>query len=80
MSSHPPPHTPGEARPKPLTLPALLAKHARREPITMLALYDATMAHLADRAGIDCLLVGDSLGNVIQGHSSTLPVTVADIA
>ena len=80
MSTHPTPHTPGEAARKPLTLPALLAKHARREPITMLALYDATMAHPADRAGIDCLLVGDSLGNVIQGHSSTLPVTVADIA
>ena len=65
---------------KPVTLPALRAMHAAGEPITMLALYDATMARLADRAGVDCLLVGDSLGNVIQGQDSTLPVTVADVA
>jgi 3-methyl-2-oxobutanoate hydroxymethyltransferase len=52
----------------------------RGEPITMLALYDATMARLADRAGVDCLLVGDSLGNVVQGQETTLPVTVAEVA
>lgn len=46
-------------------------------PITMLTAYDASMAGMFDRAGIDCILVGDSLGNVIQGRDSTVPVTVA---
>ncbi|MCW2319298.1 3-methyl-2-oxobutanoate hydroxymethyltransferase [Rhodoblastus acidophilus] len=46
----------------------------------MLTCYDASFASLMDRCGIDVLLVGDSLGNVLQGHASTLPVTIADIA
>jgi len=46
----------------------------------MLTCYDASFAHAMDDAGVDCLLVGDSLGMVVQGHDSTLPVTVADIA
>ena len=45
-------------------------------PIAMLTAYDASFAAVADRAGVDVLLVGDSLGNVIQGHDSTLPVTL----
>lgn len=45
-------------------------------PITMLTAYDASMAAVFDDAGIDCILVGDSLGNVIQGRDSTVPVTV----
>jgi len=48
--------------------------------ITMLTCYDASFATLLDEAGVDSLLVGDSLGNVIQGHDSTLPVTLADMA
>ena len=48
----------------------------RGEKITMLTAYDATMARLLDRAGIDALLVGDSLGIVIMGEDSTLPVTL----
>ncbi len=44
--------------------------------ITMLTCYDATFAQLLDGAGVDVLLVGDSLGNVVQGQSSTLPVTL----
>ncbi|MGL4190225.1 MAG: 3-methyl-2-oxobutanoate hydroxymethyltransferase, partial [Sphaerotilus sulfidivorans] len=48
--------------------------HARREKITMLTAYDATFARLADESGLDTLLVGDSLGMLLQGHSSTLPV------
>ncbi|MFN3629776.1 MAG: 3-methyl-2-oxobutanoate hydroxymethyltransferase [Casimicrobiaceae bacterium] len=79
MSGHPTPAAESAVR-KPITLPALRAMHANGEPIAMLALYEATMARLADRARIDCLLVGDSLGNVIQGQDSTLPVTVEDIA
>ena len=42
----------------------------------MLTAYDATMARLLDRAGVDALLVGDSLGMVVLGHDTTLPVTL----
>ena len=48
---------------------------ARRQRITAVTCYDATFARLVDAAGIDVVLVGDSLGHVIQGHDSTLPVT-----
>jgi len=48
----------------------------RGERIVMLTAYDATMAGLLDRAGVDLLLVGDSLGHVIQGLDSTIPVTL----
>lgn len=47
--------------------------------ITMLALYDYPFARLAEEAGIDSILVGDSLGMVVQGHASTVPVTLDDI-
>src|SRR5436853_7235258 len=46
------------------------------ERITMLTAYDAAFARLLDRAGTDVLLVGDSLGMVVQGHDTTLPVTM----
>lgn len=49
------------------------------EPIAMLTAYDATSAHLSEAAGAPMLLVGDSLGMVIQGHDSTLPVTLDHI-
>ncbi len=52
----------------------------QQEKFSMLTAYDATFAQQAADAGVEVLLVGDSLGNVIQGHDSTLPVTVADIA
>lgn len=64
---------------KPITVLDLKRAKERREPITMLTAYDATFARLFDEAGIEALLVGDSLGNVIQGHDSTLPVTLDDI-
>ena len=54
----------------------LQEKKQRGERIAMLTVYDATMARLLDRAGIDAVLVGDSLGMVIEGHDSTLPVTL----
>lgn len=57
----------------------LKERKRRREKIAMLTAYDATMARLMDRAGIDILLVGDSLGMVILGHDSTVPVTLDDI-
>ena len=66
--------------PKAITIPALNALRAGGEKITMLTCYDASFAALMDRCGVEILLIGDSLGMVSQGHTSTLPVTVADIA
>jgi len=58
-----------------------LAKmRAAGDKIAVLTAYDASFAHACDEAGIDALLIGDSLGMVVQGHDSTLPVTVDDIA
>jgi 3-methyl-2-oxobutanoate hydroxymethyltransferase len=57
-----------------------LGKAAATRKLVMLTSYDASFAAAADAAGVDTLLVGDSLGMVVQGHDSTLPVTVADIA
>jgi 3-methyl-2-oxobutanoate hydroxymethyltransferase len=63
-----------------ITVPKLQAMRAAGEKIVMLTCYDASFAALLERAGVDVLLIGDSLGNVIQGHSTTLPVTLQDIA
>ncbi|MBK4734872.1 3-methyl-2-oxobutanoate hydroxymethyltransferase [Noviherbaspirillum pedocola] len=70
----------GAARTKPVTIPTLLLMRAKGEKITMLTCYDASFAALMDRCGVDMLLVGDSLGMVSQGHGSTLPVTIQDMA
>ena len=61
---------------KRIRVPDLKEKKQRGEKIAVLTAYDATMARLFDRAGIDVLLVGDSLGNVIMGEETTLPVTL----
>lgn len=61
---------------KPLTLHRLREMHAAGEKITMLTCYDATFAAVLDGAGVDCMLVGDSLGMVLQGQPSTVPVTL----
>ncbi len=61
---------------KPVSLPRLADMHARGEKIAMLTAYDATFAAMADRAGVDCLLVGDSLGMVCQGLASTVGVSL----
>ncbi|MGE6793552.1 ketopantoate hydroxymethyltransferase [Pseudomonas guineae] len=63
-----------------VTLTTLQSLKQSGEKIAMLTCYDATFAHTACQAGVDVLLVGDSLGMVLQGHDSTLPVTVADMA
>jgi 3-methyl-2-oxobutanoate hydroxymethyltransferase len=63
-------------RVKPVRITTLLDRKRRGEKIAMLTAYDATMATLFDRAGIDVLLVGDSLGMVIMGQESTIPVTM----
>jgi 3-methyl-2-oxobutanoate hydroxymethyltransferase len=57
-------------------IPDLQRKKKLGQKITMLTAYDATMARLLDRAGVDALLVGDSLGMVILGHETTIPVTL----
>lgn len=80
MSAHESPAAPSDGQRKPVTQPQLAAMRERGEPITMLTCYDASFAALLDSVGIDCLLVGDSLGMVVQGHSSTLPVTLDDVA
>jgi 3-methyl-2-oxobutanoate hydroxymethyltransferase len=64
---------------KPITVRTLAAKHGRGEPITMLTAYDYPSARLADEAGIDVLLVGDSLAMVVLGHPDTLSVTMDEM-
>jgi 3-methyl-2-oxobutanoate hydroxymethyltransferase len=61
---------------KPLTLHRLREMHTGGEKIAMLTCYDSTFARIEDQAGVDCLLVGDSLGMVLQGQPSTLPVSL----
>jgi len=62
--------------PSRLTVQNLRELKQKREPLTMVTAYDATFARLLDQAGVEMLLVGDSLGMVVQGHASTLPVTM----
>jgi 3-methyl-2-oxobutanoate hydroxymethyltransferase len=61
------------------TVPGLAAMARQGEKIAMLTCYDASFATLLDRAGVDVLLVGDSLGMVIEGHASTLPVALDEM-
>lgn len=63
----------------PVTVPELHARKIRAQKIVAITAYDATLAVCADLAGIDLVLVGDSLGMVVQGHASTLSVSVDDI-
>ncbi len=70
MSAHNP------ALEKSITLNSLRRQKQANEKISCIALYDAPMAAIAERAGIDIVLVGDSLGMTVQGHGSTLPVTI----
>ncbi|UYG07959.1 3-methyl-2-oxobutanoate hydroxymethyltransferase [Halomonas sp. M4R1S46] len=64
---------------KTVTLSTLQASKRAGEPFSCLTAYDATFAHAAHQAGVEVLLVGDSLGMVLQGHASTLPVTLGDV-
>jgi 3-methyl-2-oxobutanoate hydroxymethyltransferase len=61
---------------KPVTVPGLRAMKARGEKIVVLTCYDASFAAHMEAAGVDVVLVGDSLGMVVQGNASTLPVTL----
>ena len=67
------------AREHRVTAPSLARRKRRGEPISMLTAYDFPFARIFDGAGIDVLLVGDSLGNVVQGHATTLPVTLDEV-
>lgn len=58
------------------TIPQLQERAAKGEKLAMLTCYDASFATISDAAGVDILLIGDSLGMVIQGHDSTLSVTM----
>lgn len=61
------------------TIHSLLALKANKQPITMLTAYDATFAKLISELGIEAILIGDSLGMVIQGEESTIPVSMQDM-
>ena len=61
-----------------MTVPILKGKKGK-EKITMLTAYDYTFANIMDNAGIDCILVGDSVGNVMLGYPNTIPVTVDEM-
>ncbi|NVD99815.1 3-methyl-2-oxobutanoate hydroxymethyltransferase [Massilia sp. BJB1822] len=86
MSSAPAPAANGTPAPakaaasKAVTVTTLSAQRAAGEKITMLTCYDASFASLMDRCGVEVLLIGDSLGMVCNGHHSTLPVTLQEVA
>ncbi|HEY4529573.1 MAG TPA: 3-methyl-2-oxobutanoate hydroxymethyltransferase [Luteimonas sp.] len=65
---------------RPMTVPGLAEARAAGRRLSMLTAYDAGFARVFDAAGVELILVGDSLGMVVQGRMSTLPVTVDDIA
>jgi 3-methyl-2-oxobutanoate hydroxymethyltransferase len=69
----------GDARPRVVTTKRVLTMKESGEKIAMLTAYDYLVAKYLDQVGIDIILVGDSLGNVVQGHETTLPVTVDDM-
>ncbi len=83
MSSYPSPErtavSVSSTREHRVTVRTLAARKRRGERFTMLTAYDFAFARVFDEAGIDCLLVGDSLGNVVQGHDTTLPVTLDEV-
>ena len=66
-------------KPGKLTLPELAAMKARGDKIVMVTAYDAPGARLAEQAGIDILLVGDTAGMVVLGHEGTVPVTMEEM-
>lgn len=62
-----------------ITVPQFSAMKAAGRKITVLTAYDYTMAGLVDAAGVECILIGDSLSMVVQGHATTLPVTLEEM-
>ena len=72
-------HVPRRKADRRMTVPEFRARKARGEKIVMITAYDYSSALLADRAGVDCVLVGDSVATTVQGHSTTLPVTLDEM-
>jgi 3-methyl-2-oxobutanoate hydroxymethyltransferase len=62
-----------------VTINTLATKKRNREKFAVITTYDATFARVANAAAIEVILIGDSLGNVLQGQGSTVPVTVEDM-
>jgi 3-methyl-2-oxobutanoate hydroxymethyltransferase len=79
MSSHPDIKAPDDAARLPMTLPRLMEKKRLGEPIVMVTAYDYPSARAAEQAGVDLVLVGDSAGTTILGHSSTTPVELDEL-
>jgi 3-methyl-2-oxobutanoate hydroxymethyltransferase len=62
-----------------LTVPEFVARKKAAKRISVLTAYDYALAQIVDQAGVDCILVGDSLSMVVQGHTTTLPVTLDEM-
>jgi 3-methyl-2-oxobutanoate hydroxymethyltransferase len=77
LNFEPPPMT--EPAAQRLTVPKFMAMKKAGQKITMLTAYDYTMARLLDETGVEAILVGDSMSMVVQGHSTTLPVTLDEM-
>lgn len=65
--------------PRPITAPEFRAAKAKGAKLAVVTAYDYTSARLCDESGVDCILVGDSVGMVVQGHSTSLPVTLDEM-
>ncbi len=79
MTTRPRKPAPGTPAPGKLALPELAQLKARRQPIAMVTAYDAPSGRLADAAGADLILVGDSAAMTVLGHDSTVPATMEEM-
>ncbi len=79
MSTRPRTPAPGTPAPGKLPITELAGLKARRQPITMVTAYDAPSGRLADEAGVDLILVGDSAAMTVLGHDSTVPATMDEM-
>jgi 3-methyl-2-oxobutanoate hydroxymethyltransferase len=79
MSAHPDIKAPADASRLPMTLPRLFEKKRLGEPIVMVTAYDYPSARAAEAAGVDLVLVGDSAGTTVLGHTSTTPVELDEL-
>src|SRR5476651_253523 len=79
MTTRPRTPAPGTPAPGKLALPELIEMKRRRDRIVMITAYDAPSARIADAAGVDLILVGDSAAMVVLGHDSTVPATMEEM-
>src|SRR6476469_8055554 len=80
MSTHPPEQQPADDGRAPVTIPALAEMKARGEPIVMVTAYDFPSAQVAEEAGVDVVLVGDTAAMVVLGYDATTPVGMDEMA